>query len=67
MGPLGRRFSPMRARSEHLNLFLRCHLFFSPQGTNVKEGKRIIKESGINVLAADDLDDAAQKAVHSIA
>jgi len=27
----------------------------------VEEGKAIINESGLNVIAADDLDDAAQK------
>ncbi|WP_261401297.1 ADP-forming succinate--CoA ligase subunit beta [Chenggangzhangella methanolivorans] len=33
------------------------------EGTNVEEGKKIIAESGLNVLPADDLDDAAQKIV----
>ena len=29
------------------------------EGTNVEEGKQIIRESGLNVIPADDLDDAA--------
>lgn len=36
------------------------------EGTNVDEGKRILKESALNILRADDLDDAAMKAVASI-
>ena len=36
------------------------------EGTNVEEGKKIIRESGLNVLPADDLDDAAQKIVKAV-
>jgi len=36
------------------------------EGTNVEAGKKIINESGLNVIAADDLDDAAQKIVAAI-
>ncbi|WP_419908037.1 ADP-forming succinate--CoA ligase subunit beta [Hoeflea sp.] len=36
------------------------------EGTNVEKGKRIINESGLNVIAADDLDDAAQKIVKAV-
>ncbi|QJP16540.1 ADP-forming succinate--CoA ligase subunit beta [Starkeya sp. ORNL1] len=36
------------------------------EGTNVEEGKTIIRESGLNVIPADDLDDAAQKIVKSV-
>ncbi|MEW5965359.1 MAG: ADP-forming succinate--CoA ligase subunit beta [Pseudomonadota bacterium] len=36
------------------------------EGTNVDLGKRIINESGLNVIAADDLDDAAQKIVAAV-
>ncbi|XP_017769775.1 PREDICTED: succinyl-CoA ligase [GDP-forming] subunit beta, mitochondrial [Nicrophorus vespilloides] len=36
------------------------------EGTNVDEAKRIIKESGLPILAAEHLDDAAQKAVKSV-
>ncbi|MFN0264984.1 ADP-forming succinate--CoA ligase subunit beta [Tepidamorphus sp. 3E244] len=36
------------------------------EGTNVKRGKEIINESGLNVIAADDLDDAAQKIVKAV-
>ena len=36
------------------------------EGTNVERGKQIINESGLNVIAADDLDDAAQKIVKAV-
>jgi hypothetical protein len=36
------------------------------EGTNVEAGKKILKTSGIDIIAADDLDDAATKAVDSI-
>ena len=36
------------------------------EGTNVEKGKQIINESGLNVIAADDLDDAAQKIVKAV-
>jgi succinyl-CoA synthetase beta subunit len=36
------------------------------EGTNVEQGKQIIRDSGLNVLPADDLDDAAQKIVKAV-
>jgi len=36
------------------------------EGTNVEMGKEIIKNSGLNVIPADDLDDAAQKIVAAV-
>jgi len=33
------------------------------EGTNVEKGKQILKQSGVSLIAADDLADAAQKAV----
>jgi succinyl-CoA synthetase beta subunit len=36
------------------------------EGTRVAEGKKIIDESGLNVISADDLDDAAQKIVAAV-
>ena len=36
------------------------------EGTNVEAGKKIISQSGLNVIAADDLDDAAQKIVNAV-
>lgn len=36
------------------------------EGTNVDKGKDIINGSGLNVIAADDLDDAAQKIVAAV-
>ena len=36
------------------------------EGTNVEQGKKILNESGLNVVGADDLDDAAQKIVQAV-
>ncbi|MEM8920452.1 MAG: ADP-forming succinate--CoA ligase subunit beta [Pseudomonadota bacterium] len=36
------------------------------EGTNVERGKEIIATSGLNVIPADDLDDAAQKIVAAV-
>jgi succinyl-CoA synthetase beta subunit len=36
------------------------------EGTNVEQGKKIINESGLNVVSANDLDDAAQKIVGAV-
>ena len=35
-------------------------------GTNVEEGRRILDESGLTLIQADDLDDAASKAVAAV-
>ena len=45
---------------------LKVPLVVRLEGTNVEKGKRIINESGLNVIAADDLDDAAQKIVKAV-
>ncbi len=37
------------------------------EGTNVERGKQLLKESGLALIAADDLADAAQKAVGAAA
>ena len=36
------------------------------EGTNAEMGKKIIRESGLNVIPANDLDDAAQKIVAAV-
>ncbi|MBX3579180.1 MAG: ADP-forming succinate--CoA ligase subunit beta [Rhizobiaceae bacterium] len=36
------------------------------EGTNVELGKKILRDSGLNVIAADDLDDAAKKIVAAV-
>ena len=36
------------------------------EGTNVELGKDIIRNSGLNVIAADNLSDAAQKIVKAV-
>ena len=45
---------------------LKVPLVVRLEGTNVELGKKIIKESRLNVLPADDLDDAAQKIVRAV-
>jgi len=40
---------------------LKVPLVVRLEGTNVEKGKKIIQDSGLNVIAADDLDDAAKK------
>jgi len=45
---------------------LKVPLVVRLEGTNVKEGKAILSASGLNVIPADDLDDAAQKIVAAI-
>ena len=45
---------------------LKVPLVVRLEGTNVELGKKIIRESGLNVTSADDLDDAAQKIVKAV-
>ena len=45
---------------------LKVPLVVRLEGTNVEEGKQIIRDSGLNVIPADDLDDAAQKIVKAV-
>ena len=45
---------------------LKVPLVVRLEGTNVDLGKKIINESGLNVIAADDLSDAAQKIVKAV-
>ncbi|MCZ2327914.1 ADP-forming succinate--CoA ligase subunit beta [Bartonella sp. F02] len=45
---------------------LKVPLVVRLEGTNVEQGKAIISDSGLNVISADDLDDAAQKIVAAV-
>ena len=36
------------------------------EGTNVDLGKEILNKSGLSIISADNLDDAAQKAVKAL-
>jgi succinyl-CoA synthetase beta subunit len=45
---------------------LKVPLVVRLEGTNVELGKKIINESKLNVISADDLDDAAQKIVKAV-
>jgi len=47
------------AKTVHLSMPLVVRL----EGTNVKKGKQLLKESGLALITADDLADAAEKAV----
>eukprot|EP01114_Cavostelium_apophysatum_P024035 TRINITY_DN926_c0_g1_i1.p1 TRINITY_DN926_c0_g1~~TRINITY_DN926_c0_g1_i1.p1 ORF type:complete len:445 (+),score=130.58 TRINITY_DN926_c0_g1_i1:167-1501(+) len=44
-------------------LSLKIPLVVRLQGTNMIEAKRVLSDSGLRILTADDLDDAAQKSV----
>jgi len=45
---------------------LKVPLVVRLEGTNVEQGKKIISDSRLNVVAADNLDDAAQKIVKAV-
>ncbi len=45
---------------------LKVPLVVRLEGTNVERGKEIIAQSGLNVISADNLDDAAQKVVAAV-
>jgi succinyl-CoA synthetase beta subunit len=45
---------------------LKVPLVVRLEGTNVELGREIIRNSGLNVIAADDLSDAAQKIVEAV-
>jgi len=45
---------------------LKVPLVVRLEGTKVEEGKKILNESDVDVVAADDLDDAAQKIVKAV-
>jgi len=45
---------------------LKVPLVVRLEGTNVEKGKKIIDESGLNVISADNLDDAAKKIVEAV-
>ena len=43
---------------------MRVPLVVRMEGTNVDEGKRLLRESGMNFTTADTMDEAAEKVVH---
>jgi succinyl-CoA synthetase beta subunit len=45
---------------------LKVPLVVRLEGTNVELGKKILKESGLAITGADDLEDAAQKVVKAV-
>lgn len=45
---------------------LRVPLIVRLEGTNVERGKEILEKSSVNIITADNLDDAALKAVAAI-
>jgi succinyl-CoA synthetase beta subunit len=45
---------------------LKVPLVVRLEGTNVEQGKQIIRDSGLNVIPADDLEDAARKIVKAV-
>jgi len=49
------------------SLDLKVPVIVRLEGTNVEKGKQLLEESGLELITADDLDDAAVKAVAAIA
>ncbi len=47
-------------------LALKVPLIVRLEGTNVDEGKKLLRESGLKIIAAEDLADGAKKAVDSV-
>ncbi len=45
---------------------LKVPLVVRLEGTNVEEGKALLRSSGLNVIAANDLADAAEKVVKAV-
>lgn len=45
---------------------LKVPLVVRLEGTNVDQGKKIINESGMDVIAADNLSDGAEKIVKAV-
>jgi succinyl-CoA synthetase beta subunit len=50
------------AREMHITVPLVVRL----EGTNVERGRELLRESGLAIIPADDLDDAAKKAVAAV-
>jgi succinyl-CoA synthetase beta subunit len=48
------------------DLALNVPLVVRLEGTNVDQGKKILRESGLAIIAADDLADAAEKVVKAV-
>ena len=55
-----------RDRGGEGNAACKVPLVVRLEGTNVDLGKKILRKSGLNVIPADDLDDAAQKIVAAV-
>lgn len=49
------------------NLGVKVPIVARLAGTNVEEGKRVLEESGINIISADGMQDAAEKVVAAAA
>jgi len=47
-------------------LHLKVPLVVRLEGTNVEEGKKLLKHSGLKIISADDLTDAAKKVVKEV-
>ena len=46
-----------------IHFFFKVPLIVRLEGTNVDNAKQIVKDSGLDIVSASDLDDAARKAV----
>ena len=64
LGPFLDRVRPIIAAVKEVGL--KVPLVVRLEGTNVDLGKDIIRKSGLNVIAADDLKDGAEKIVKAV-
>ncbi|KAF9606914.1 hypothetical protein IFM89_029513 [Coptis chinensis] len=64
---LNRYFYSIAVPQEASQVDLKVPVVVRLEGTNVDQGKRILKESGMALITAEDLDDAAEKAVKAAA
>uniref|UniRef100_A0A8C7ZI06 succinate--CoA ligase (GDP-forming) n=1 Tax=Oryzias sinensis TaxID=183150 RepID=A0A8C7ZI06_9TELE len=64
--PFSRMQTGLSSSLLYKELELKVPLVVRLEGTNVHEAKSILRESGLPIMAADNLDDAARKAVAAI-
>lgn len=66
LGCFTNNFVTATATLTALQVGVKVPLVVRLEGTNVQQGKEILRNSGVAIVPADDLDDAAKKAVASI-
>ena len=67
LGPQSPSSLNPKSRAWRAQVAMKVPLVVRLEGTNVERGKQILEESNVKVITADDLDDAAEKAVQALA